>query len=138
MENRSPFVAEYEFKASRKVLYPYLNTASGLSLWFADNANIDDDKLFVFNWDDEKHKARLAVQRHNHSVKFEFIEDGAVLAELPEASSNKPFIEMCLDENDLTGSVYLKVIDTATTDDEEEFQEIWRQLTDALRVIVGG
>ncbi len=134
----SHFVAEYEFKASRKVLYPYLNTASGLSLWFADDANVDDDKLFVFNWDDEKHKARLAVQRQNHLVKFEFLDNANDTETTSEGTDDKPFIELCLDENDMTGIVYLKVIDTATTDNEEEFQEIWKQLTDTLREIVGG
>ncbi len=128
------FTAEFEFKASRKMLYPYLNTAGGLAQWFADDANINEDKLFSFLWDDEEHKARLAAQRLNRYVKFEFLENGNAYAE----DVHLPYIEMKLDENDLTGTVFLKVTDTATTDDEEEFIEIWRQLTDALREIVGG
>lgn len=132
MENHH-FVAEYEFKASRKMLYPYLNTAGGLAQWFADDANIDEDHLFSFVWDEEEHKARLAAQRLNRFVKFEFFDhvNGSPHEHLP-------YIEMQLDENDLTGTVFLKVTDTATTDDEEEFKEIWRQLTDTLKEIVGG
>lgn len=136
MENHH-FMAEYEFKASRKMLYPYLNTASGLSQWFADDANIDEDKLFSFVWDDEEHKARLAAHRLNRFVKFEFVEHKNANAYSGE-NEHPPYIEMRLDENDLTGTVFLKVTDTATTDDEEEFREIWRQLTDTLKEIVGG
>ena len=124
------FMAEYEFKASRKMLYPYLNTAGGLAQWFADDANINEDKLFSFIWDDEIHQARMAAQRLNRYVKFEFLEDGGYH---PLENDHLPYIEMRLDENDLTGTVFLKVTDTATTEDEEEFREIWRQLTDTLR-----
>lgn len=135
MENHH-FMAEYEFKASRKMLYPYLNTASGLAQWFADDANIDEDQYYAFLWNDEEHKARLSAQRLNRFVKFEFLENGNL-----HSSNEKeplPFIEMRLDENDLTGTVFLNVTDSATTEDEEEFREIWRQLTDSLREIVGG
>ncbi len=146
-------MAEFEFKASRKMLYPYLNTASGLSQWFAEDANINEDKLFTFFWDDEAHPARIATQRLNRYVKFEFLENNGDrkndLESYPKEpyhdnkhdatiTEHLPFVEMRLDENDLTGTVFLKVTDTATTEDEEEFREIWRQLTDTLKEIVGG
>lgn len=134
MENHH-FMAEYEFKASRKMLYPYLNTASGLAQWFADDANIDDDQHFSFLWDDEEHKARLSAQRLNRFVKFEFL-DGK--SHSLNEEGHLPFIEMRLNENDLTGTVFLSVTDSATTEDEEEFREIWRQLTASLKEIVGG
>ncbi len=136
------------------MLYPYLNTASGLSQWFAEDANINEDKLFTFFWDDEAHKARIATQRLNRYVKFEFLEENnggkeGTLENYPKKQHQEkkhdatptehlPFVEMRLDEDDLTGTVFLKVTDTATTEDEEEFREIWRQLTDALKEIVGG
>ena len=31
---------EFEIKASPKVLYPYLSTASGLQQWFADKVTV--------------------------------------------------------------------------------------------------
>ena len=37
------YVAEYEFRASPKMLFQYISTASGLSQWFAQKVNIKPD-----------------------------------------------------------------------------------------------
>lgn len=126
------FTAEFEFRASRKMLFPYLTTASGLAQWFADDVTINEDKVFSFFWDGDEHRAKLATQRINRFVRFDFLNG-------TEDSSNQPsFLEMRLDTNDLTGTVFLNVTDSMTADDEEEFYEIWLQLTDSLKEIVGG
>ncbi|MEM6841131.1 MAG: START-like domain-containing protein [Bacteroidota bacterium] len=126
------FTAEFEFRASRKMLFPYLTTASGLAQWFADDVTINEDKVFSFLWDGEEHRAKLSAQRVNRFVRFEFLNG-------TDPSSDQPsFLEMRLDTNDLTGTVFLNVTDSMTADDEEEFYEIWLQLTDSLKEIVGG
>ena len=38
------FTADYEIHASIKMLYPYIQTASGLSEWFADDVTINNNK----------------------------------------------------------------------------------------------
>lgn len=128
MDNNQ-FTAEFEFKASRKMLFPYLTTASGLSQWFAEDVTINEDKVFSFIWDGEEHHAKVASQRINRFVRFEFLNG----SEDPAS-----FIEMRLETNDLTNTVFLNVTDSATADDEDEFYEIWAQLTDSLKEIVGG
>ena len=129
------YTAEFEFKASRKMLYPYINTASGLAQWFADNVVVDQDKIYTFSWDEEQAQARLTGQRLNKFVKFEFL-DGA--SEASDTSAENPTVEIRLEENDLTGTVFLNVHDSATADNEEEFRALWNQMTDSLREIVGG
>jgi uncharacterized protein YndB with AHSA1/START domain len=131
----SDFTAEFEFKASSRMLYPYINTPGGLAQWFADDVIVTQDKHLVFFWDQEKHKVRIAAQRQNKSIKFEFVDD-------PSSSNgheNSPYIEINLDPNELTGTVFMRVTDTATvTEDDEELREIWQYLTDNLKEIVGG
>ena len=129
------YTAEFEFKASRKMLFPYINTASGLSQWFADDVVVNEDKIYTFSWDDEQAQARLAAQRLNKFVKFEFLNG---TTETSDASSDVPTVEIRLEENDLTGTVFLNVNDSVTADNEEEFQAIWNQMADSLREIVGG
>ncbi|WKN44030.1 START-like domain-containing protein [Tunicatimonas pelagia] len=126
------FTAEFEFKASRKMLFPYLTTASGLAQWFADDVTINEDKVFSFAWDGEEHQAKLASQRVNRFVRFDFLNGS------DQPPNGTSFLEMRLDTNDLTGAVFLNVTDSMTADDEEEFYEIWLQLTDSLKEIVGG
>ena len=67
--NKKLFTADYEIHASTKMLYPYIQTAGGLSEWFADNVTINNsDKSFTFIWDHEEHRAKLAAFRTNHFV----------------------------------------------------------------------
>ena len=71
---KNKFVGEYGINASKKMLYPYISQASGLAQWFADDVNINEDKVFTFIWDGEENKAKLVSSRANHHVKFEFLE----------------------------------------------------------------
>lgn len=131
-----PYTAEFEFKASRKMLFPYINTPSGLSQWFADDVVVDEDKIFTFSWNSERARAQRVVQRLNKLVRFEFLDDSDASA--LDNNTSDAMVEIRLEENDLTGAVFLNVTDSVTADNEEEFRAIWIQMTDSLREIVGG
>jgi len=127
------FTADYEIHASVKMLYPYIQTASGLSEWYAEDVSINnEDKTFTFFWDDEGHKARQASHRTNHFVKFEFV------PETKEDERDPSYIEFRLESNELTQSVYLKVFDYSDFEDQRELRSLWDGLVENLRKIVGG
>ena len=124
------FVGEYEMRASKKVLYPFISSASGLSQWFADDVNINnEDKIFTIIWDGEENKAKIISSRINHHVKLEFMNDD---------SDNDPnAVEFVLDVNELTNTVFIRVTDYSEMD-LEEAQELWDSLIHDLKEIVGG
>ena len=124
------FVGEYEMRASKKVLYPFISSASGLSQWFADDVNINnEDKIFTIIWDGEENKAKIISSRINHHVKLEFMNDD---------SNNDPnAVEFVLDVNELTNTVFIRVTDYSEMD-LEEAQELWDSLIHDLKEIVGG
>lgn len=127
------FTADYEVHASIKMLYPYLQSASGLAEWFADDVRIDNEsKIFTFYWDHEEHKARMVAHRTNHFVRFEF------LPETSEDERDPSYFELRLEFNDLTQSVFLKVIDYSDFTDIGELGTLWNGLVDSLRKTVGG
>lgn len=123
------FEKEFEFNASRRMLFPYIATAGGLSQWYADDVTIDEDKLFHFVWEGDTHRAKLVAQRTNSYVKFEFIDD--LVDNVPA------YTEIRLDENELTQSVYLKIFDYSDIGDEVEANELWDHLIQNLKEIVG-
>ncbi len=127
------FITEFEINASKKMLYPYLYSASGLSQWFADDVNIDEDKNYVFFWDGENHKAKIATHKSNSFVKFEMMDD-TLLEDGDEAS----YFEFKLEMSDLTQSVFLRITDYSENSDEEELQDLWESLIISLKEIVGG
>lgn len=127
------FTADYEIHASIKMLYPYIQTASGLAEWFADDVNINNsDKVFTFFWDNEEHKAKQTAHRTNHFARFEF------LPENDEDVKDPSYLEFRLEVNELTQTVFLKVYDYSDFDDQKELHDLWDSLVDLLRKAVGG
>lgn len=133
MAKKKLFTADYEIHASIKMLYPYIQTASGLSEWFADNVTINNlDKTFTFIWDHDEHKARMTAHRANHFVRFEFVPENE------EDEKDPSYFELRLEFNELTQSVFLKVTDYSDFDDLRELNDLWNSLVESLRKIVGG
>ena len=109
-----------------------MSTASGLEEWFADEVKITEDKNYIFNFDNEDHYARLASQRSNSHVKFEFYD-----TKNPQEPDHA-YIEFKLEENELTQTLFLKVIDYSDGYDDEELVAIWEGLIGRLKDIIGG
>ncbi|WP_421878006.1 START-like domain-containing protein [Marinoscillum sp.] len=125
---KEKFIGEYPINASKKMLYPYFSTASGLAQWFADDVNINEDKVFTFLWDGDENKARMVSSRTNSHVKFEFIDD---------EDDDPPYVEFKLDMNELTQEVFIRVTDYNDMDPEET-DELYESLIHDLKEIVGG
>lgn len=132
MSGKSEFKADFSINASKKMLYPYIFSASGLAQWMADDVTIDEDKVFDFIWDEESHKARMVAHRLNSYVRFEF------LPETEEDEDDPSYMELRLEMNELTQSVFLLVTDYSDINDSEESMELWTSLVDTLKEIVGG
>jgi len=133
MPKKTLFTGDYEIHASIKMLYPYLQSASGLAEWFADDVSVNNQKkTFTFAWDHEEHVARQVAFRTNHFVRFEFLPEDA------EDEQDPAYVEMRLEFNELTQSVFLKVFDYSDFDDVEELHDLWHGLVDVLRKAVGG
>lgn len=126
------YTGDFEINASKPMLYPYLSSASGLSQWFADDVNINEDKIYNFIWDGEDHKAKMISHRTNHYVKFEFV------PETDEDKEDPAHFEIRLELNELTQSVYIKIIDYSDMEDVEELTDLWQGLIDNLKETVGG
>jgi|TARA_B110000211_G_scaffold87031_1_gene102114 uncharacterized protein YndB with AHSA1/START domain len=126
--NKSKFIGEYSINASRKMLFPYISTASGLSQWFADDVNITEDKVYTMLWDGEVNRARIVSIKANQHIKFEF--EG-------EDDDDLNSIEIRLEMNELTQEVYIKITDYSDLDDQE-VSDLWEGLIHDLKEIVGG
>ena len=131
-KTKNLFTTDYEIHASIKMLYPYIQTAGGLSEWFADNVTISPEKVFTFTWDNEQHKATLASHRTNHFARFEY---------LPESKADEKdpsYFELRLEVNELTQTTFLKVSDYSDLADMDELQDLWDGLVENLPKVVGG
>lgn len=129
---KNKFVADYQINTSRKILFPYLSTASGLAEWFADDVSINEDKDYIFHYDGEEHYGRIVSLRGNYHVKFEFFDPNN-----PDETDNS-YIEFKIEDNELTQTLFLKVIDYSDSYDDEELESIWENLVNNLKEMIGG
>ncbi|WP_026235804.1 START-like domain-containing protein [Echinicola pacifica] len=129
---KNKFVSDYQINASKKIIFPYLSTASGLGEWFADNVTIDHNKTFHIDYDGTDHYARIVSIRTNHLVKFEFFDPEI------ENEDDNSYVEFKLEENELTQTIFLKIIDYSDGYEEDELEKIWEGLIANLKEIIGG
>jgi uncharacterized protein YndB with AHSA1/START domain len=124
-------VGEYQINASRKMLFPYLSTATGLCQWFADDVNINNiDKTMIFILDGEERIAVIDTIKNNRYVKFRFLNE-------EEKPKENDTLEFRLEINELTQSVFVRVEEFTSTDDLEESYQIWENLLSQLKEIIG-
>ena len=129
--SKQKFVGEYQINASRKMLFPYLSTATGLCQWFADDVNINNiDKTLIFIVDGDERIAKIDSIKNNRYVKFRFLNDN-------EKPKDNDTLEFRLEINELTQSVFVRVIEYTETDDLEESYQIWDNLLSQLKEIIG-
>ncbi len=128
---KQKFVGEYPINASKKMLFPYLSTATGLCQWFADDVNINNiDKTLIFIVDGEERIAVIDSINKNRYVKFRFLMDG-------EKPKENDTLEFRLEVNDLTQEVFVRVEEYTESDDLEESYQIWDNLLAQLKEIIG-
>ena len=129
--SKQKFVGEYQINASRKMLFPYLSTATGLCQWFADDVNINNiDKTLIFLVDGDERIAKIDSIKNNRYVKFRFLNDD-------EKPKDNDTLEFRLEINELTQSVFIRVEEYTETDDLEESYQIWDNLLSQLKEIIG-
>ena len=128
---KQKFVGEYPINASRKMLFPYLSTATGLCQWFADDVNINNiDKTMIFIVDGDERIAVIDSIKNNRYVRFRFLKDD-------EKPKQNDTLEFRLEINELTQEVFVRVEDYTEADDLDETNQIWDNLLAQLKEIIG-
>ena len=128
MSDKKSFSIEYDFHASKQMLFQYLSTPSGLGEWFADNVNSRGEN-FSFIWDDSEENDKLIQKKNNERARFQWEED--------EEEGNPYYFEFKIQVDDITNDVSLIVTDFAEEDEMEEAKMLWDNLISSLKQILG-
>jgi uncharacterized protein YndB with AHSA1/START domain len=68
------FTLEFPLNASPRLLFTLISTAEGLSRWFADRVEIQENN-FIFEWEGSNQSARMIDCKEGEYVKFEWTDD---------------------------------------------------------------
>ena len=130
--SKTKYKGEFEINASASMLYPYINTADGLAVWFAEDVNFDPRKNFVFVWNGEKSFAKKTASRYNEYVKYEFLDDNGKPVKDPS------YIELSIEENEMTQTSFIVITDYSEIDNFDDMDEVYGNYVQTLKDIVGG
>lgn len=127
MTEKEKFELEYVFKSSPTIVYKLISTPDGLSEWFADDVNIQDD-LFTFNWSGEEVCAKLIGSKSGEYMRWRWLED--------EDEDDSAFFELKIKVDPMTKMVVLWITDYAEEDEIEEAKLLWEtQIGNLMRII---
>lgn len=122
---KTKFEIEFLLKTSPRVLEDKLTTPSGLSEWFAENVNAQND-IYEFWWSGSSEKAKLQALKPGSKIRFKWLSD-------EDAES---YFEMNFASDPMTNIVCLTVTDFAEEDDLDDSKLLWEQnINDLVRLL---
>lgn len=129
MSEKKKYELEYLLKTSPKVLYNLIATPSGLSEWFADNVNINQDDVYTFIWDGSEEEARLITKKNGEYIKWQWLAD--------EEDGEKTYFEFKVETDPMTKLTLFYVTDFSEEDEIEEAKSLWDSQISELKRIIG-
>jgi len=125
---KEKFELEYLLKTSPRVLENMIGSPTGLSEWFADDVNANDD-IYSFVWDGSVEEARLITHKMNTKIKFKWLAD--------EEEGLDTYFEINYQVDSMTSMVALRIVDFASAEDKEGAVMLWDQQINDLKRLLG-
>jgi uncharacterized protein YndB with AHSA1/START domain len=116
---------EYIVNCSPKVLYNRLNTASGLTEWFADDVRVRG-KHYTFIWEGSEQTAEMTLHKENRLVRFSWVDE-----------EEETYFEFKITRDELTSDVSLLITDFADEDEIDETRGLWDSQIAELKHVLG-
>lgn len=122
---KEKFEMEFQVRSSIKILYNFICSPSGLSEWFSDNVNIQND-VFIFQWEGSEEEARLLALKEFELVRFKWL----------HSTEDDTYFEMKIKVEELTGDVAIVITDFAYKEELQEAQLLWdTQIQNLLKAL---
>lgn len=112
---------EYIINGSKSALFKRLSTASGLSEWFADNVDVNDN-IYTFTWDKSEQSAELLENVNNSRIKFRWEDD-----------DEDYYFQFLIRQDELTLTMALIIIDFAEEEEKDDIIDLWNKQVEELK-----
>ena len=126
MPDKQQFQQEYIVNCSAEMLYQRISTPSGLSEWFADNVNLEDD-VYSFFWDGNEERAKLLEKKSPEFIKLQWEDE----------EDEECYFEIRIRPDQMTGDLAIVVTDFAEEDEKDEAILLWDTQISKLKHILG-
>lgn len=115
---------EYVIKTSPAILFNRLSTPSGLSEWFADDVNVEEN-VYVFIWDKVEQRAEMVQKKENKFIRFRWLDTD-------HPDEEERFFEFRINQLEITGETALWVTDCVDSLERADVTELWNRQIDQL------
>jgi uncharacterized protein YndB with AHSA1/START domain len=124
---KEKFHIEYVFDTvSRRSLWNHLTTSQGLSSWFADQVEIENNN-YLFKWNKETQVAEVVSIKPEVSIRYRWIDD----------EEDWAYFEFKIHTIELTGSIALEITDFAEPEDKQDSIGLWDTQVEELKRTLG-
>ncbi len=125
---KEKYELEFLFKTLPRILENMIATPSGLSEWFADDVNVNDD-IYSFEWDGNVEKARMINHKVHTKIRFRWLTD--------EEEGLDTYFEISYYVDPMTSSVAVNITDFAYPEDKDSAILLWDQQIHTLKRLLG-
>lgn len=107
---------------TRNIIWQMIATPAGLQRWFAEDVRQEQNRL-IFTWGPHEQRTACIISHIPGTlIRFQWTDE--------EETS---YIELSLEQDELTRDFILHITDFADKDEAEELANLWRKQLDTLR-----
>lgn len=125
MTKRVLYKFEYSFKAKAQLLYSYVSVSYNLANWFADDVQVDSNKL-IFTWNKSSESVQIVKEVLKKHISYKWIEREA-----------DEMLTFNIETDEVTGGTTLVVTDYDDEDQVPEARMWWDAAIERLKRIIG-
>ena len=126
MSNRTEINLEFIFACSPAMLHKFLTTSDGLTSWFCEEVEINNDQ-YTFTWEGETEKAKLIENHAKSHIQFDWAG-----RENPESTRFE------IIRSPITRETILYVKTTCEDSFKDEEEIYWNNIIEELKHATGG
>jgi len=124
---KEKFHIEYVFdKVSIRSLWNHLTSSLGLSSWFADEVDVQQN-IYTFSWNKTQEKAEIVVLKPGIRVRYRWLNE----------EDDGSYFEFIIHTIELTGAKSLEITDFAFPDEKADAIALWDTQVEALKRTLG-
>lgn len=113
MSDKQLFQIDYVIKSSPYILYEFIATQPGLSQWFADEVELNDNHC-VFKWNGSEEVADIIGEKEEEFIRFRW-----------DYQADDEYFEFKVSKNDVTGDTILTISDFAPANEIADQKLLW-------------
>ncbi len=111
---------EYPLAAtSPNIIWTLISTPHGLERWLADHVE-EEDGIYTFTWGEP-----WTEQDVRNAQLLEYVKHKYIKLKWEDDDSEDTYMEMRIEQSELTGQLNLIITDFAGLEDEDDLRELW-------------